>query len=141
MANFAAETQFFSIADTGGTERNISPYITSIAGLPGTRELRDVTALGATGRSRFPALQDSRITLEGFYTDDVAPGADAVLGPLRTDTTARTFKYGPKGNTAGFPRYTGTCFVENYELTGQVGNMVTWRAELGVHGAVTRDTF
>ena len=141
MANFAGESMKFLVTDTGAVERDLSAYITSVDGLPGDRELRDVTTLGATGRRRFPGLQDATITVEGFFDDTATSGPDAVLGPLRTDNTARTFKFGPKGSTAGFVRYTGTCLVSNYTVLGQVGGMVLWRLTLGVDGAVTRDTF
>lgn len=141
MANNIAENQKFLINDNGDVERDLSAFITEVRGLPGTRETRDNTVLGDTGRGRHPGLQDGRFTISGLFDNTATTGPDAVLGPLRTSATARTFKFGPAGSGAGAVRYTGTCFVESYVAEGAVGGMEAFTCELVVDGAITRDTF
>ncbi len=141
MAKFNSRYSKFYLVDTGAVERDLSAYLTEISGLPGERELNDSTTLGDSGHEREPSLENGRIRIAGFFDDTATLGPDAVLGPLRTHTSATTFKYGPKGSTATFVRYTGTCWVRNYEITSRVGELVGFSADLEVNGAITRDTF
>ena len=141
MAKFNSRVSVFNITDTGGTSRDISSYIDEIDGLPGPRELNEVTALGDTGQKDIAGLERVRVTIGGHYDDTATTGPDAVLGPLRTDDTARAFDYGPKGSTAGFVKYSGTQKMAGYNLVSRVGDIVKWRAELQVQGVVTRGTY
>lgn len=139
MAKFNSKDSVFQIND--GSLRNLSSYINSIDGVPGERELNEVTALGDGGRKYIPGLENTVITLEGHYDDTATTGPEAVLGVLRTDTTTRAWDYGPKGSSGGFLKYSGNCFVRRFEVTSRVGDIVMWRAELQVDGQVTRGTY
>ncbi len=141
MAFFDSKVSVFQIND--GTLRDLSAYITDIGGIPGNRNLNEVTALGDSGTKHIPGLEDVTISLSGHFDDTATTGPDAVLGVLRTDTNAggRAWDYGPKGKTSGFVKYSGNCWVESYELTSRVGNIVSWSASLKVEGTVTRGTF
>jgi hypothetical protein len=135
---FDSQDSIFEITDTGAVSRDISPYIVSIDGLPGPRELADATSINETGRKFHPTLENSVITLELLWSDDADVGSDTVLGPLRTHTAAVAFKYGPEGKTAGDVKYSGSAWVRNYQITTRVGSMVLARCELQVNGAVAR---
>ena len=137
MAFFDSQVSAFIIDNAGGTQRDISPYITEISGLPGPRNLNDVTALGDAGRKSIPGLEDVTITLSGIFDNAAVPGVDEVLGNLRTATAAVDFEYWMEGNGQG-DAYYGTCWVENYEVTSRVGSHITWTATLRVEGIVNR---
>ena len=141
MAFFNSKSSVFQLTDSGGTLRNISPYLRGVSGLPGPRDLNDVTALGDTGRKHIAGLEDVSITLDLMFSNDAAPGIDAVLGGLRGDDTARAFDYGPYGLTGGFTKYSGTMKLEDYSLNSAVGELVTGSATLRVQGVVTRGTY
>ena len=141
MTFFDSKASAFQIDDTGSTERNLSAYITEITGLPGPRNLNEVTALGDGGAKFIPGLENVQISLSGIYDDTATTGPEAVLGPLRTHTAAVDFNYGPKGLTSGFLKYSGTCWVMTYENQTRVGNRVEWTATLQVEGQVTRGTY
>jgi hypothetical protein len=141
MTFFDSRVSIFQITDTGTTLRDISAYITDIGGVPGPRNLNEVTALGDTGAKHIAGLEDVTITLSGIFDDTATTGPDAVLGPLRTDDTARAWDYGPKGKTSGFLKYSGTMKMDGYELGTRVGNRVEWSASLKVQGVVTRGTY
>lgn len=138
---FDAQVQKFAVQDSGGTERDISDYIVSIAGLPGPRDLNESTTLNRSGRYYHPTLENVVITLELVASKDASVGTDTVFGPIRTHTSVRTFYYGPFGSTGGFPKYTGSVWVRNYNITGRVGNLITATVELQVQGTVSRTTF
>ena len=141
MSKFTARVSIFLLDDTSANQRDLSPYLTEIAGLPGERELLQQTGIGATGRERDTGLENGMFRIAGFYDDTATLGPDAVLGPLRTHTAAVDFEYGPKGSTATYVRYKGTCWCRSYTLTSRVGTLVGFVADFEVEGGVTRDTF
>ncbi len=142
MAFFDSKVSVFKIDDTGATIRNLSQYITEISGLPGARNLNEVTALGDDGAKFIPGLENVTVSLSGVFDDTATTGPDAVLGPLRTfETNAVDFEYGPEGATTGDIKYSGTCWVTTYEVASSVGSRVQWSASLQVDGKVTRGTF
>ena len=141
MAFFDSKVSKFLIDDTGSTQRDLSAYVTEVRGLPGVRTLNEVTALGDSGTKFIPGLEDVTIALGGMFDDTATSGPDAVMGPLRTHTSAVDFEYGPEGSGSGDVKYSGTCWVVSYELRSRVGNLVEWSARLQVEGTVTRGTF
>lgn len=141
MSFFDSKVSKFLIDDTGGTQRDLSAFLTELSGLPGPRNLNEVTAMGDSGAKFIPGLENVTITLAGHFDDTATTGPDAVLGPLRTHTAAVDFEYGPKGDTGGFVKYSGTCWATSYEITSRVGSHVGFRATLQVEGTVTRGTF
>lgn len=141
MAKFNSRVSVFQVTDTGGALRDISQYVAEITGIPGERELNEVTALGDTGRKHIAGLENVRGEVSGHYDDTATTGPDAVLGPLRTDDTARAWDFGPKGKTTGFVKYSGDLKLSNYEITSRVGDIVSWRMTFQVQGVVTRGTY
>ena len=128
----------FRIADTGGTLRDLSAYITEVRGLPGGRALNDVTALGDSGARFKPAGEQVAFTLRGIFDDTPVVGADAVMGALRYHNSATRFEYAPSGFANGKARYKGECWIKSYELLSRAGEPVSWQATLQVEGAVSR---
>ena len=141
MAFFDSKVSKFLIDDTAGTQRDLSAYITEVRGLPGRRALNEVTALGDSGARFIPGLEDVTVRLGGLFDDTATSGLDAVLGPLRTHTSAVDFEYGPEGPSTGDVKYSGTCWVVSYDLRSRVGNLVEWAATLQVESTVSRATF
>ena len=137
MAFFDSQSSFFQLDTTAGAQVDLSSVITEISGLPGPRNLNDVTALGDAGRKSIPGLEDVTISLSGISDDKVAGKLDVLMGPLRVHTSAVDFEYWPEGNGNG-DAYYGTCWVENYEITSRVGSHITWSATLRVEGIVNR---
>ncbi len=122
--------------------KNLVPYISSIDGIPGPRELSEVTALGDGGRKWIPALENTVITLELHWSEDDTSGPDTVLGFLRTYSTAALhWHFGPEGRVTGDIKYSGTCWVKDYRILSRIGDQVVARAELQVNGKVAKGTF
>jgi hypothetical protein len=141
MAFFDSKVSKFLLDDTGGSQRDISAFITEVRGLPGARLLNEVTALGDSGARFIPGLEDVVILLAGLFEDTATSGLDAILGPLRTHTSAVDFEYGPEGSTTGDVKYSGTCWVAQYDLRSRVGSQVEWVCALQVEGTVARVVF
>ena len=141
MALFDSSRSRFLLDDNGGTQRDLSLYLTLIDGLPGARTLRETTSMSDTGRTFLPDVEDGSVELRGLFDDTATSGPDAVLGPLRTHGSAVDFEYAPEGTAVGSTKYSGTCWVETYELRAHVGSLVEWAALLRVEGAVSRGTY
>ena len=101
MAKFDSSTSIFKIDDSGGTLRDISAYLTDVGGLPGPRNLNEITALGDTGSKFHPGLQNATPSISGHYDTTATSGPDVVLGGLRTHTAAMEMEYYPAGKTSG----------------------------------------
>ena len=136
MAYFDSQLSVFKITDTGATLRDVSPYITSIDGLPGPREINEATPLNQAGRKFHPSLQNVPFTLEVLWSDDALVGSDTVFGPLSRHTAATAFEYYPEG--AAGVKYNGNCWIRNFTIVTRVGNILTARVECQVDGVVTR---
>jgi len=140
MAKFDSSTSVFKIDDSGGTLRDISAYLTDVSGLPGPRNLSEVTALGDTGAKFHPGLQNVTPSISGHYDTTATTGPDVILGGLRTHTAAISFEYYPQGTGSGF-KYTGDIWVTDYSITSTVGSQVNFTSTLQVNGTVTRAAY
>jgi len=138
---FDSQQSVFQITASVGGVKDITPYIVSIDGLPGPRELAEATTLNDTGRQYYPILENVVISLELLWSDDADVGSDTVLGPLRTHSAAVAFDYGPEGKVNGDIKYYGNALVRDYRILSRVGQMVTSRCELQVNGTVGRSTY
>ena len=126
----------FTIADSGATVRDISTSLNSVT-LPRSIETLETTSFGSSSKSYVVGFADSTISVEGSFDATF----DGYLAGLVGHETASAFVYGPEGTTAGMVKYTGTCFLTSYEVSGGVGDIVSFSAEFQVTGAVTRTTY
>ena len=141
MGFYDSKVSRFRIEDVDGVVRDLSAYVVSVRGLPGVRNLNEVTAMGDGGAKFIAGLEDSTVTLSGIFDDTAGSGPDAVLGPLRAHGSAVGFEYGPAGAAAGAVKYDGACWVLSYDLRSRVGDRVEWACTLQVEGVVRRGTF
>ena len=101
MTFFDSKVSKVRIDDTGAVLRDISAYITEVRGLPGPRALNEVTALGDSGARFIPGLEEVTLTLSGMFDNTATSGPDAVLGPLRTHTSAGDLGVSPRVHLTG----------------------------------------
>ena len=139
MAFFDSEVSVFILSD-GSSDRDISASLVGIDGLPGPRTLNEVTALGDGGRKFSPGLEDVTITLDAIYTSGSATSIDEVMDGISRGAAAVNFEYGPEGISSA-PKYSGTCWVENWTHQSRVGNRVESAITLRVEGKVTIGTY
>lgn len=126
----------FRIDNSGGTLTDISAYCDSVD-FPQTVETAETTTFGDSNKDYIVGLKDSTISFSGKW-DSVL---DGILAPILGQAASVSFQYGPAGSTVTNVKYTGECFVTSYQVTGAVGDVVTFSAEAQVTGAVTRGTY
>lgn len=141
MAFTHGKDAYFSIDDSGGTLRNISPYVTQVSGLPGDRSLGSTTAFGDQGERFIPGLASASFTVSGHWDDTATTGSHTVLTGLRTATATSSFEYGPEGNTAGDIKISGECWLESLTYDASVDSVVPFQAQFRLDGIVTVGTF
>jgi hypothetical protein len=136
------KNSYFQVDDSGGTARNLTSFVDQVSGLPGGRELADVTAMGDNGHRYIPGLQNGQFSINGHYDPTATTGPQAVLSGLALSASATsTFNYGPEGSTAGMVKLTGECWCETYEVTSSATDKVSFTANFRVDGTVTVTTF
>ena len=134
MPNFvASEKSRFWIDWPPFSGTYLDSYITDIDGLPGKRELVDMTNFGATGRVWSPSLQSAEFSLSVLYSEDTH-GTSSTFGYLRTATFAVNFQYYP---ATAFNYIVGNAWVEDYTVTSKVGDAVRATIKFRTEGAVT----
>jgi len=143
---YESRPAFFSIVDSDGTStRDLSSFLTGIDGLPGERELVDVTRLGDSGHRFVASLFNGRFSLEGLYEKTATTGPDVVLTNILGMSSATTFVYGPTGNSSGITppnrRVTGSCWIRTYTTPARVAAAVAFRSDGQVEGIVAFSTF
>lgn len=141
MAFVHGKSAVVSIDDSGGTLRNLSAYVDNVGGLPGARELSEVTAFGDSGTKSIPGLQDVSFSISGHFDSTATTGPNAVLNSLRTATATASFEYGPEGSVTGKVKFSGECWLTSYEVEASVDDKVSFSAEFQVDGTVTSGVY
>jgi|SRR5579871_341714 len=133
-----SKNSFFGLTDAGSTQRNFSAYSNKEA-LARTIDKAETTVLGAAGAAKtyLPGFIDGTITLGGPWDPTMIGYLNGLVGLVTT------WEYGPEGNTAstGYPKYTGSCFIDSYSQSSDVTAAVAWEATLQITGAVTVGTY
>lgn len=122
------------VTDSGGSERNLTSYATSV-GIPVEVETAEVSTLGDDDKVYVTGLRDRTISIEGKWDATVDGYLSGLLGG-----TARAWKVFPAGSAAGRPYYSGSAILTSFEVTSEIGDAVMFSAEWQNSGAVTRGT-
>ena len=120
----------------GATLKDISAYVKSVDGLPGENDMGDVTVGGSTGYRWLRGLPKADISLECVF-DDAVDSAYDVVKNFRSDTTTRSFEYGPAGSTAGYVKIYGECQVKNISFPAKPADPLLITIGLVLDGADT----
>lgn len=131
----------FSLDDSSGTLRAIKAYLNSVTGLPGARGLSEVTAFGDGGTKSIPGLANNTFSIAGHADFATATAIGQLLGGLRSTTATSSFEYGPEGGTTGKAKYSGECWMTDFEVAATVSDKVSVTASFQVDGTVTVGTY
>ncbi len=141
MARGHGKNAVFKIDDSGGTLRDISPHVHAVSGLPGGRNLGDVTAFGDGGERSMPGLASASFTVTGFADSTATTGSLAVLQGLRTTSATASFEYSPAGTGTGMVKTAGECWLETLTFDAEVTGPVPFSASFKLDGVTTDTTY
>jgi hypothetical protein len=119
-----------------GTVTDISTYCDEVS-LPRKIDTAETTTFGAGAKTYVVGYPDATITLKGKW-DSVL---DAQLAAVIGFDTALAFEHGPESSTTGRVKYTGNCYLTDYQTTTPVGDVVSWTGTLQVTGAFVRGSY
>lgn len=121
---------------TPSTLVDISTYLKDVQ-FPRPVDVAETSAFGTTAKTYVVGLYSSSFSFNGQYDATL----DTQLAALLGFETAISFAYGPGGNTSGYTKYTGTCYITSYDIQSGVGDIVAISVQAQVTGAVNKTTF
>lgn len=126
----------FKIDDSGGTLRDISNTLTDVS-FPRSIDTAESSSFGDSAKQYVVGLSDATISVSGNFDATI----DGYLAGTVGQAATLSFEYGPEGSTAGYVKFSGECILTSYEVSGAIGDVVTYSAEYQVTGSVTRGTW
>ena len=127
---FGKNLSFTLDSTCGGTPVDISTWVMSVDGLPGEREMADVTCGGgAVAHAYLMGLQNADISLVCLMDQTTDSAYDTVCGYM-DDTGARSFVFCPAGTSAGYPWIGGECRIKSVILPAKPLEALTFTVNL-----------
>lgn len=125
----------FQMDNSSGVLKDLSTYVMEVNGIPPEVDLGDVTTAGSTGHRFYPGLEKGTITVKFRYADGTDTPVDVIgtRASWQTDATMlRSFVFGPRGSTSGYPKYTGELMIKSCPMDAKATDplVMTMTAEL-----------
>lgn len=141
MAFVHGKKSLFKIDNSAGTLTDISAYLDEV-GLPRSIETAETTTFGNDAKTYITGLTDATVSLSGKFDAASASAVDQVLTGIlgSASTVSWAYRVNSASTSATNPEYQGEGILTSYEITGSVGDAVTFSAELQCSGAITRAT-
>ena len=116
---------------------DISDWVQSVDGLPGEREMADVTCGGGAVAHEFlMGLQNADISITCLF-DQASSGAYDVLSEYMDDTYKRYFAYYPAGATTDYPMIHGACRIKSLILAAKPLEAMTFTCSMVLDSTMT----
>ena len=123
---------------------DISDHVLSVDGLPGEREMADVTCGGGSvAHAWLPGMVGADITLECLFDQTTGTAWDCFLSTAymyTADTHSRSFEYYPAGATTGYPKFSGECRVKSVTVPAKPLEPITFSVSLVLDSTLTITT-
>lgn len=141
MAFIHGKKSVFKIDNSSGSLIDLSAYCEEVS-LSRDIETAEVTTFGDDAKEYITGLSDATVSLSGKFDAGSASAVDSVLsGILGQDATVSwAYRVNSASVSATNPEYQGEGILTSYEVSGTVGDAVTFSAELQCSGAITRAT-
>ena len=141
MAKGHGKDQYLAVEDSAGvTLRDISPYIDS-ADFDRNVDMADATTVGLEDKVFLPGLSGAGLEIGGKYDDAAVTGPHIVLGGDLATKALVGWEFGPLGNAAGKPKYSGNGYVERFRVSAPLEGVVKFSSTIRVDGPVVVGVF
>jgi hypothetical protein len=139
MAFVHGKTSKFSIDNAAGTPVELSAFCDDIS-FSRNLDSAEVSTFGDSAKEYLIGMSDATASISGKFDAAGASTVDAVLSGILGASATSTFQYIPGGGNVGSnnPGYSGECWLTSYEITGSIGDAVTFSAEFQCSGVITR---
>lgn len=141
MAFTHGKKSVFKIDNAAGSLTDISAYCEEVS-LSRDIETAETTTFGNDAKTYITGLTDATISLSGKFDAAGATTVDGVLSGIigSASTVSWAYRTNSASTSATNPEYQGEGILTSYEITGSVGDAVTFSAEVQCTGAITRAT-
>lgn len=141
MAFIHGKKSVFKIDNVGGSLQDISAFCEEVS-LSRDIETAEVTTFGDDAKEYITGLSDATISLSGKFDSGTASAIDPVLTGIlgSASTVSWAYRVNSASTSATNPEYQGEGILTSYEVSGTVGDAVTFSAEIQCTGAITRAT-
>ena len=141
MAFVHGKSSYFEIDNVGGTPTDISAFCEEVS-MSRDIETAEVTTFGDDAKEYITGLTDATISLSGKFDAGNASAIDPILSGILGSASTVSWAYRISDAAVGTtnPEYQGEGIVTSYEVSGTVGDAVTFSAEIQCTGAITRAT-
>jgi predicted secreted protein len=131
----------FIIDNSSASPINISAFCEEVS-LSRDIETAEVTTFGDDAKEYITGLSDATVSFSGKFDAVNASAVDPVLSGILGQDAAVSWAYriNSASVSATNPEYRGEGILTSYEVSGTVGDAVTFSAELQCTGAITRAT-
>jgi hypothetical protein len=139
MAFVHGKTSKFSIDNVSGTPVDISAFCDDVS-FSRNLDTAEVSTFGNSAKEYLIGLSDATLSISGKFDAAGASTIDAVLSGILGHTATSSFEYVPGGGTVGAnnPAYRGECWLTSYDVSGAIGDAVSFSADFQVSGPITR---
>lgn len=132
---------YFQLDNAAGSLVDLSAYCDDI-GFPQEVSADETTTFGSADKTYIVGLGDAKLSVSGKFDATLDAHMQGVIAALKAGTNASSsFVFGPEGSATGKVKYSGESIVTSYEVSEKVSDVVEFKAELQITGAVTRGTF
>jgi predicted secreted protein len=141
MGFIHGKNSVFKIDDVAGSLTDISHFCEEVS-LSRDIETAEVTTFGKDDKAYITGLRDATVSVSGKFDASAASAIDPVLAGILGSASTVSWAYRPNSASVSTsnPEYQGEAIVTSYEVSGGVGDAVTFSAELQCTGAITRAT-
>ena len=141
MAFIHGKKSVFKIDNVGGSLQDISAFCEEVS-LSRDIETAEVTTFGDDAKEYITGLTDATISLSGKFDSGTASAVDPILSGIlgSASTVSWAYRVNSASTSATNPEYQGEGILTSYEVSGTVGDAVTFSAEIQCTGAITRAT-
>lgn len=101
-------------------------------------DAHDRTAFGDDDKRKFPGLNESSFSCEGWYDSTASGGTRDVFTTVRDGNAAVTVIHRPEGTGSTLPQNSFSAVLTSYVESNAVDDIVMWSAEFEVDGAVNQ---
>jgi len=141
MAFIHGKKSVFKIDDVGGSLQDISAFCEEVS-LSRDIETAETTTFGDDAKEYITGLSDATVSLSGKFDSGTASAIDPILSGVlgSASTVSWAYRVNSASTSATNPEYQGEGILTSYEVSGTVGDAVTFSAEIQCTGAITRAT-
>ena len=128
---------------------NISDYCKEVS-FPSQMDTAETSTFGSEVKTYVQGLRNSSFSVSGSFEattlilDGTAANGktlDTIFAEMIGAAVNPSFAYGPTGSTAGKIKYSGNFLLTSYQITGSVGDLVSFSPEFQVSGDIARGAF